>query len=372
MTVNELAVYLHLPKSSLYRLLKEGQIPGKKVGKHWRFHKPAVELWLGSVADQHDQAVTVENTEAFFMSGESHDISEHANLFAKFDVRRNQLARGKFHGTVKLVKTPGVIVFEESYQRKAEVQGASPGDYVTLGTNIAAHRSEILWCGKTIDEQRFACGGPGAPIDFLMPNRSHHICILVKPELLAGAIGQHAYDTLVGSQTIDFTATAGQALIKTVTESIREFAKNPERLNNSYIVSSLESRLLETLSTCFTVSNQVDRLRPVSRHQAYVREAIIQAERSDRPLTVMELAVAVGVSRRTLNYAFQNVLDTTPHAFLQTHRLNAVHRELAAADPKESTVTRLALKWGFSHAGRFSLLHRKLFDEMPSETLQRA
>jgi len=82
--------------------------------------------------------------------------------------------------------------------------------------------------------------------------------------------------------------------------------------------------------------------------------------------------MAVGVSQRTLNYAFQNVLDTTPHSFLQIRRLNAVHRELAAADPKESTVTRIALKWGFGHAGRFSMLHRKLFDETPSEVLQRA
>ena len=82
--------------------------------------------------------------------------------------------------------------------------------------------------------------------------------------------------------------------------------------------------------------------------------------------------MAVGASQRTLNYAFQNVLDMTPYSYLQMHRLNAAHRELAVADPNVSTVTSIALKWGFSHAGRFSILYRKLFDEMPSETLRRA
>ncbi len=46
LTVDELAEYLKISKSTLYKLAQEGSIPGQKVGKHWRFHKDTVDDWL--------------------------------------------------------------------------------------------------------------------------------------------------------------------------------------------------------------------------------------------------------------------------------------------------------------------------------------
>ena len=47
MTIDELAVYLQVSKSSLYKLAQDGKVPGQKVGRHWRFHRPAIDRWLG-------------------------------------------------------------------------------------------------------------------------------------------------------------------------------------------------------------------------------------------------------------------------------------------------------------------------------------
>jgi excisionase family DNA binding protein len=46
MTISDLAEYLQVSKSSLYKLVQQGKVPGQKVGKHWRFHKDAVDSWL--------------------------------------------------------------------------------------------------------------------------------------------------------------------------------------------------------------------------------------------------------------------------------------------------------------------------------------
>lgn len=46
LTIDELAEYLKISKSTLYKLAQEGSIPGQKVGKHWRFHKDALDQWL--------------------------------------------------------------------------------------------------------------------------------------------------------------------------------------------------------------------------------------------------------------------------------------------------------------------------------------
>ncbi len=46
LTIDELAEYLKIAKSTLYKLAQEGRIPGQKVGKHWRFSKAAIDRWL--------------------------------------------------------------------------------------------------------------------------------------------------------------------------------------------------------------------------------------------------------------------------------------------------------------------------------------
>ena len=47
MTIDDLAKYLQLSTSTLYKLCAEGKIPGQKVGRHWRFHKVVIDRWPG-------------------------------------------------------------------------------------------------------------------------------------------------------------------------------------------------------------------------------------------------------------------------------------------------------------------------------------
>jgi excisionase family DNA binding protein len=47
LTIEELAVYLKIPKSTLYKLVREGKVPSQKIGRHWRFRKVAIDHWLG-------------------------------------------------------------------------------------------------------------------------------------------------------------------------------------------------------------------------------------------------------------------------------------------------------------------------------------
>ena len=46
MTIEDLAEYLKISKSTLYKLAQQGGLPGQKVGKRWRFHKEAIDSWL--------------------------------------------------------------------------------------------------------------------------------------------------------------------------------------------------------------------------------------------------------------------------------------------------------------------------------------
>lgn len=83
------------------------------------------------------------------------------------------------------------------------------------------------------------------------------------------------------------------------------------------------------------------------------------------PLTMVDLCAQVGVSERTLHYAFQALLGMSPMAYLMAKRLNGVRRELKAADPDFETVLEIAARWGFWHTGNFAAHYRRLFDELP-------
>ena len=46
MTIEELSDYLRIPRSTLYKLAQEGKVPCKKVGRHWRSRREAIDRWL--------------------------------------------------------------------------------------------------------------------------------------------------------------------------------------------------------------------------------------------------------------------------------------------------------------------------------------
>lgn len=48
LTIDELATYLKVSKSTLYKLVQEGTVPGQKVGRHWRFRREMIDRWLGN------------------------------------------------------------------------------------------------------------------------------------------------------------------------------------------------------------------------------------------------------------------------------------------------------------------------------------
>ena len=45
MTVMELADYLRVHPTTIYRLLKLGQLPAFKVGSDWRFNVESIDRW---------------------------------------------------------------------------------------------------------------------------------------------------------------------------------------------------------------------------------------------------------------------------------------------------------------------------------------
>lgn len=97
--------------------------------------------------------------------------------------------------------------------------------------------------------------------------------------------------------------------------------------------------------------------------------AYIDENASDH-VSLADIADAAHVSIRTVQLAFRRHLDTTPMAHLRRVRLDHAHRELAAADPRHTTVTGVAARWGFASHSRFTASYRAAYGVAPSTTLR--
>jgi excisionase family DNA binding protein len=46
MTLSEVAEYLRMSRTTVYRLVQSGKIPGVKIASQWRFRKQTLERWM--------------------------------------------------------------------------------------------------------------------------------------------------------------------------------------------------------------------------------------------------------------------------------------------------------------------------------------
>ena len=83
-----------------------------------------------------------------------------------------------------------------------------------------------------------------------------------------------------------------------------------------------------------------------------------------------DIAEAVHVTPRAVQYMFRRHLETTPLQYLRRLRLHYAHQELLVADRMHDTVTDVAARWGFAHTGRFAVLYRQTYGQSPHTTLR--
>lgn len=101
---------------------------------------------------------------------------------------------------------------------------------------------------------------------------------------------------------------------------------------------------------------------------ATVRRAIsFIDEHAAEPISVEDVAAAVHISTRGLQYAFRRATGVTPMAYLRRVRLNGAHHDLQS--PDGGNVAEVARRWGFPHLSRFAAYYRDAYGRNPSDTV---
>jgi AraC-like DNA-binding protein len=117
--------------------------------------------------------------------------------------------------------------------------------------------------------------------------------------------------------------------------------------------------------------------KPFVRRDKMSRLLVEEAEQltlsdTNEPIHISALCIALAVSERTLRKAFHTIHGLPPCRRLRRLRLSGARTALQDADGQLTTVTEIAIQFGFVELGRFSVEYRKLFGESPSRTLSRS
>lgn len=108
-----------------------------------------------------------------------------------------------------------------------------------------------------------------------------------------------------------------------------------------------------------------------------MRTVILAAEAvmDENPISIPSvpwLCRTLGISRRTLERAFHDMLGQSPAHYLRVRALNASREQLLRSRRVPGIVTRVAIDNGFWHMGRFAVAYRTLFGERPIDTVRQA
>jgi AraC-like DNA-binding protein len=167
---------------------------------------------------------------------------------------------------------------------------------------------------------------------------------------------------------------AGPLLAHRIRSTLAVASQTPAGLSSS-VARVLHEQLLgafiDVLAAGFGLSARGEQHKSLPRRVLMQRARDYLSANLDQPFILRALSEAACCSERVLQYAFREVYGVGPQGWFQAMKLNEANRELRAYGPGEVRVTDVALRWGFTHFGRFSVEYRRMFGERPSDTLKR-
>lgn len=216
---------------------------------------------------------------------------------------------------------------------------------------------------------------------FVAPPNSE-FCLACRPPHGWLSVAIPTWQLFQTEQELEFADSATPQVLIPPPGATRRFASLVERflsaaearpvlLESSIAVESFECELLaatQGLLTRYQCSSHRNFVRWYGQAKSTVELALRHPHLS---LSVTELARRSGVPERSLRTAFQSCYGLSPTTFLRICRLHQARQLLGSSCPDQTTVTEVAFGLGFWDLGRFAGAYRRLFGELPSDTLRR-
>jgi len=271
----------------------------------------------------------------------------------------------------------GTVLYHSTSHRIRTRTKAQPGllAYVTFDPRARGTAN-----GLPITPELMLAVAPDTEVAFVTDTGHESITLLLPPADVRAHLRDRRREADFhlpnGAETLQADAVMVRRLFDWGKRLVDTAARQPARFNDrkdQRIAAQVE--MVETLLATLGATRDFEPTHADDVHQAQtvvVKTAEDYAlSHVDERVYVTDLCRAAAVSERALEYAFKEVMGLTPIAYLVRLRLHRVRQALLAATHGSTTVSAVALDWGFWHFGEFSRAYKDCFGELPSDTLRR-
>ena len=304
------------------------------------------------------------------------DANELARNLTNWEQSYDQISSGSFHGALDELDLPGMQVFRESISQSVRQSCRVRPDAIWFGFTQQPDATRINGRLIGLDAVMIRPGNH----DFELLTPSSHIIygIVVDRKLLLAATQRSCcvidWQRLLAGEVLKVAAAERSACVAPLAALL---VQRPNRCSESGMGNEnwlllQQNRVLESLLVLLdrsVVEAQASRSFQRRCHiVARARDYILAHK--DQAITMPQLCEQAHVSRRTLQYCFEDVLDMSPMFYLRRVRLNGVRRQLLDPDSGSHVIGAVAADWGFDNFSQFSSDYRKLFGESASASLK--
>lgn len=302
------------------------------------------------------------------------DSDEHAESLKAWDQIYDQLSPGPFAGKVVDVWFKGLQIFRETTNRAVSQSGTSWDGCYVVGIPVAMEGNG-LFSRQVLTRDSMLTFHSDQEFTLTAPEGFDVVAIAIPEATLIEAMQPGSVEELrrlfPQSPTV-MVAPPGQLdeLRNCLLSIFDPGSFEPELLAYPQVQKAMSSAIIGHLAEVLGSATQAPLPSRSFKGRCHVvKEATSYAlAHTTEPITVADLCTRLNISRRLLNYCFQDVLATNPVHYLRSLRLNGVRRELRQPRHSPGSIRDIAGKWGFWHLPRFASEYRALFGELPSET----
>jgi AraC family ethanolamine operon transcriptional activator len=301
----------------------------------------------------------------------AHDADEQARNLRGWSQTYDQLTAGAFVGTLTELSLDQMHVFCETTSHTLRQSCEVPSDAYWFGIPVRRDVPGRI-DANVIDNGAIVFRPGGIEFELITPAAYEIFGVVVKGELLRRYAAEVEHPGVISrlpdTEVVPVDETHKAHLCASLRQILDDGANGTSPLTG-VARDSLQSSVLASLLDLWAQPHAEGGAIPTKprRHQIVSKAREYVLANRERPVGVPELCEKLHVSRRTLQYCFQDALGMAPATYLRTIRLNGARRELCEA---ARSVQDVAAAWGFWHLSQFATDYRKLFGKRPSETLK--
>ncbi|WP_229219562.1 helix-turn-helix domain-containing protein [Duganella sp. BJB1802] len=295
----------------------------------------------------------------------AHDADELASKLTNWQQSYDQISSGLFHGALTELRLPQLQVFRESLSQSVRQSCRVWPDAIWFG--LPDHGATTRINGRQTASDWIMVQPGNVEFELVTPSAYSIFGIVASRELLAETARRHGcqvdWERVQSAELLQVDAQA-QAKCLRILSQLLPADGDTTADGAAQWQDTVLSTLLDMLDhSCVEPALAASLQR--RRHVVALAREYIMAHRSES-ITVPELCERVHVSRRTLQYCFEDVLGMSPMLYLRMVRLNGVRRQLQDG----RAIGDVADSWGLSNFSQFSSDYRKLFGQCPSASLR--